>query len=93
MTTAELFVDAVHTANTVAHRLFWGLVFAAALCVFVTPAVTAAAVWGVGAARDRLGGRETAEEPVPVPESPRRRPAPHWARTQPLNDGKYDHAA
>ncbi len=93
MSNAQLFVEAIHTANALAHAVFWGLVFAAALCVLVAPAVTAAVVWGVDALRDRLSGPVADEDATPVPEPHRpakRRPVPAWAHTEPYT---YDHAA
>ena len=92
MSRAQLFADAIHNANTAAHNLFWGLIFAAALCVLVVPTVIGGLAWGVDALREALSGSVSAETPVPVPEPPRKRPVPHWARTQPLGDG-YDEAA
>lgn len=92
MSNAEILVDAIHTANALAHAVVWGLVFAAALCVCVIPTVIGGVVWGVDALRERLGGPVADEDAGPVPEPPRQRPVPHWARTQPLGDG-YDEAA
>lgn len=92
MTTAELFVDAVDTVLTLARWAVGWVIFLATVGSILTVAAIACGVWGAGTARSRLRGRVAAEQPVPVPESPRRRPAPHWARTQPLEDG-YDEAA
>lgn len=88
--TAQLFVDAIHTANALAHAVFWGLIFAAALCVLVVPTVIGGLAWVMDALRDRLRGPVADEQALPVPESPDERPVPSWAHTEPYD---YDQTA
>lgn len=93
MTTAQLFVQAVHTANTLVAAARWWGIFAAAVCVFVIPTVIGGLAWAWDAARGRLYGRQTAETGPQAAEEPRpakRRPVPSWAHTEPYD---YDHAA
>lgn len=92
MTTAQLFVEAVDTALTLFRWAVGWVITLATIGSILLVAAVACGAWGTGAARSRLRGRVAAEQPVPAPEPPRRRPAPHWARTQPLEDG-YDEAA
>lgn len=92
MSTAELFVDAVHTATALAHALFWWLLFLGLVSASVVPAVVAGVVRGVKALRRRLSARQSPDPAPAVPEPPRKRHTPSWAREQPQDDG-YDRAA
>lgn len=93
MTTAQLFVDAVDTALTLARwAIGWVITFATVGSI-LTVAAIACGVRGRDAASGRLDGRQTAETGPQAAEEPRpakRRPVPAWAHTEPYD---YDHAA
>lgn len=90
MSTAQLFVDAIHTALTVYRWAVGWVITLATVGSILIVAATVTGARGAGAAWQALRRRRS-PEPVPhAPEPPRKRPVPSWAHTEPY---RYDEAA